>query len=135
MVFLILYVDDILLIGNDKKSMTMVKEWLASQFQMKIWDRQAMFLGFKLFVIARIDFWLYLRQRTLTRFLSGIACKTPRKVIYHPGMEYTFLRKNVLRLLRGRGYEVLSLCIYCWKFDVHYAMYKTGYLLCYRNCE
>ena len=33
MVFLILYVDDILLIGNDKKSMTMVKEWLASQFK------------------------------------------------------------------------------------------------------
>ncbi|KAL0537654.1 hypothetical protein IC582_026637 [Cucumis melo] len=33
--FLILYVDDILLIGNDVGHLTDIKEWLATQFQMK----------------------------------------------------------------------------------------------------
>ena len=33
-VFLILYVDDILLIGNDVTSLSRVKNWLAEQFQM-----------------------------------------------------------------------------------------------------
>ena len=47
-VFLILYVDDILLIGNDKKSMTMVKEWLASQFQMKDLGEASYVLGIQI---------------------------------------------------------------------------------------
>ena len=35
MVFLVLYVDDILLIGNEVKILSDVKTWLANQFQMK----------------------------------------------------------------------------------------------------
>ena len=34
-VFLVLYVDDILLIGNDVETLSNVKKWLAEQFQMK----------------------------------------------------------------------------------------------------
>ena len=34
-VFLVIYVDDILLIGNNVESLSKVKNWLASQFQMK----------------------------------------------------------------------------------------------------
>ena len=34
-VFLVLYVDDILLIGNNKEKLTEVKNWLAERFQMK----------------------------------------------------------------------------------------------------
>ena len=35
MVFLVLYVDDILLIGNYVETLSNVKKWLAEQFQMK----------------------------------------------------------------------------------------------------
>ena len=35
MIFLLLYVDDILLIGNDIGSLTAIKVWLAKQFDMK----------------------------------------------------------------------------------------------------
>ena len=35
MVFMILYVDDILLIGNDVGLLSLVKIWLSTQFQMK----------------------------------------------------------------------------------------------------
>ena len=34
-VFMILYVDDILLIGNDVGLLSLVKIWLSTQFQMK----------------------------------------------------------------------------------------------------
>ena len=34
-VFLVLYVDDILLIGNDVETLSNVKKWLVKQFQMK----------------------------------------------------------------------------------------------------
>ena len=34
-VFLVLYVNDILLIGNDVVFLSKVKNWLANQFQMK----------------------------------------------------------------------------------------------------
>ena len=34
-VFLVLYIDDILLIGNDVETLLNVKKWLAEQFQMK----------------------------------------------------------------------------------------------------
>ncbi|KAL0559361.1 hypothetical protein IC582_003970 [Cucumis melo] len=42
--FLVLYVDDILLIGNDVGHLTEIKEWLATQFQMKDLGMQNMFL-------------------------------------------------------------------------------------------
>ena len=47
-VFLVLYVDDILLIGNDVETLSNVKKWLAEQFQMKDLEKQAIFLGSKL---------------------------------------------------------------------------------------
>ena len=34
-IFMILYVDDILLIGNDVGLLSLVKIWLSTQFQMK----------------------------------------------------------------------------------------------------
>ena len=34
-VFMILYIDDILLIGNDVRLLSLVKIWFSTQFQMK----------------------------------------------------------------------------------------------------
>ena len=46
--FLVLYVDDILLIGNDVRVMPLVKIWLASQFDMKDLGEASYILGIKL---------------------------------------------------------------------------------------
>ena len=46
--FLVLYVDDILLIGNDVEVMSSVKIWLSSQFDMKDLDEANFILGIKL---------------------------------------------------------------------------------------
>ena len=47
-VFLVLYVDDILLIGNDKKVLSDVKGWLHKQFGMKDLGEANYILGIKL---------------------------------------------------------------------------------------
>ena len=47
-VFLILYVDDILLIGNDKESMNDIKDWLSRNFQMKDLGNASYVLGIQI---------------------------------------------------------------------------------------
>ena len=47
-IFLVLYVDDILLIGNDIGVMSSVKVWLLSQFDMKDLGEANFILGIKL---------------------------------------------------------------------------------------
>ncbi len=44
--FLVLYVDDILLMGNDIGMLTTIKVWLSNTFSMKDLGRQPIFLGF-----------------------------------------------------------------------------------------
>ena len=46
--FLVLYVDDILLIGNDVGTMSSIKVWLSSQFSMKDMGEASYILGIKL---------------------------------------------------------------------------------------
>ena len=47
--FLVLYVDDILLIGNDVGAMSSIKIWLSSYFAMKDLGEASYILGIKLF--------------------------------------------------------------------------------------
>ena len=47
-VFLVLYVEDILLIGNDVGVLSSVKVWLSSQFDMKDLGEDSHILGIKL---------------------------------------------------------------------------------------
>ena len=53
--FLVLYVDDILLIGNDVGVMSSVKFWLSNQFDIKDLRKANFILGIKLGEIARIE--------------------------------------------------------------------------------
>ena len=48
MVFSVLYVDDILLIGNDVDILSTVKKWLAEKFQMKYLGEASYILGIQI---------------------------------------------------------------------------------------
>ena len=61
--FLVLYVDDILLIGNEVGVMSSVKVWLSSQFDMKDLD-EANF-------ILRIKLWRYRKNKMLGLSQAG----------------------------------------------------------------
>ena len=47
MAFLVLYVDDILLIGNNVEMLSSIKAWLFKQFEMKDLGEVAYILGIK----------------------------------------------------------------------------------------
>ena len=47
-VFFVLYVDDILLIGNDVGTLSSIKVWLTTQFEMKDLGEARHILGIKL---------------------------------------------------------------------------------------
>ena len=48
-VFLVLYVDDILLIGNDIPMLTIVKIWLSKKFSLKDLGEASFILGIKIY--------------------------------------------------------------------------------------
>ena len=58
-VFLILYVDDILIIGNDVGSLTSVKMWLTKQFQMKDLGEASYVLGILYTILLK--YFVYVR--------------------------------------------------------------------------
>ena len=78
-VFLLLYVDDILLIGNDVGSLSSVKVWLSNQFDMKDLGEASHILGIKL---MRKECWAYLTHPISVKFCPGTACKIPRRNLF-----------------------------------------------------
>ena len=67
-VFLVLYVDDILLIGNDVGVLYSVKVWLSSQFDMKDLGEASHMLGLSFYGIASKECGAYHRLLILIRF-------------------------------------------------------------------
>ena len=95
--FLVLYVDDILLIGNDVGAMSSIKLWLSSHFAMKDLGEASYILGIKLFR-GRKKRYLGLSQvNYITRSWLGLACKIPRKGFHFLDMEFISLNKCVLK--------------------------------------
>ena len=77
--FLVLYVDDILLIGNSRKFLEEVKEYLNGQFSMKDLGEAAYILGIKIYR-DRPNLLLALSQRTyIDKILKGSVWITPRE--------------------------------------------------------
>ena len=82
-IFLVLSVDDILLIGNDVGVMLFVKVWLSSQFDMKDLDEANFILGIKL--------WRYQKNRMLglsqvgyiDKVLEWFSMQNSNKILLH----------------------------------------------------
>ena len=100
---MVLYVDDILLIGNDVEKLSNVKKWLAEQFQMKDLGEASYVLGIQI-IRDRRNKLLALSQasyidKVLARFLMQ---NIPRRVFYRPDMELPSPRSSVLRHLKRK---------------------------------
>ena len=66
-VFLVLYVDDILLIRNDVETLSNVKKWLAKQFQMKDLGEACYILGIQIIRDRKNKLWHCLKHLILIR--------------------------------------------------------------------
>ena len=133
--FLVLYVDDILLIGNDVGVMSSVKIWLSSQFDMKDLGEAKFILGIKLWWDYK-NRMLGLSQVGYKDKVNGLACKTPRKDCFLLDMEFLCLMTKGLRLLRKKiwwdkfpmllQWEVS--CIPCFVLD-HISVIQLAWLV------
>ena len=56
-IFLVLYMDDILFIGNDIPAMQGIKVWLSSQFSMNNLGKASYILGMRIYRIDQGSFW------------------------------------------------------------------------------
>ena len=93
-VFLILYVDDILLIGNDVGTLV----WLLGQFDMKDLGKASHILGIKLLRDHQKECWAYPRHPISIRFLPDSACKILRKDLFLSELEVLYQLISILRL-------------------------------------
>lgn len=88
LVFLVLYVDDILLIGNDMGVLSSVKVWLSGQFDMKDLGKASHILGIKLLLVDKIltRFSMHNSKKGFLPFKHGISLskdqcpKTPEEI-------------------------------------------------------
>ena len=63
-VILSLYIDDILLTGNNKEMIDTAKKWLSSNFEMKDMGEASYVLGVKIVRDRAKRFWVYLKRLT-----------------------------------------------------------------------
>lgn len=98
--FLVLYVDDILLIGNDVGYLTDIKKWLAMQFQMKDLGDAQYVLGIQI-VRNRKNKTLAMSQASyIDKMLSRYKMQNSKKGRCRTDMEFICQRNNVLRHLK-----------------------------------
>ena len=135
MVFLVLYVDDILLMRDNVKLLTELKDWLATQFKIKDLGNANYVLGIQIFR-DRESKTLALSQvayinKVFTRFLM----KSYKKGLMPTFIKLFYRRSSVQRHRSKRGHKTCTICISSWKFDVRNAMYQTRHLLRSESCE
>ena len=115
MVFLVLYVDDILLIGNDVGALSAVKVWLSHNFDMKDLGEVSYIVGIKL-MRDRKNRMLILSQAA---YIDKMLVKFAMHFSYLSGMELLFLWISVL----GRANETGALCFCSGKSHVCYTVH------------
>ena len=81
-VFLVLYVDDILLIGNDVRMLSSVKVYFSTQFDIKDLGEASHILEPSLCEIARKGCWAYPKLPISIMFLSGLAHRILRNDLF-----------------------------------------------------
>ena len=84
--FLVLYVDDILLIGNDVGMLSTVKVWLANNFDMKDLGEERYILGIKLLRNQKQEIMGLSQDTYIKKVLSRFLWITLRRACYPSGI-------------------------------------------------
>ena len=99
---LVLYVDDILLIGNHVGVMSSVKIWLSSQFDMKDLGEANFILGIKLWRDRKNKMLGLSQIGYINKVLEQFRMQTPRNDYFLLDMEFLYLMTKGLRLKRKK---------------------------------
>ena len=99
-VFFILYMDDILLIGNDVGKLSEVKVWLAKQFDMKDLGEAAYVLGIQIFRDRKNKYLALSQASYIDKMLVRYVMQDSKKGMLPFVLEFTSLRSSLPRLLK-----------------------------------
>ena len=129
--FLILYVDDILIIGNDIPTLQSVKAWLSSCFSMKDLGEAAYILGVKIYR-DRSRRLLGLSQSTyIDKVLKRFSMEESKKGILAYKTRHISFKGNVsFNATRKRANESNPICFGYWIDHVCHDMYSTRLVVC-----
>ena len=101
-VFLVLYVDDILLIGNNVAKLSDVKNWLAEQFQMKDLGNASYVLGIQILRDRKNKLLALSQAAYVDKVLARFSMQNSKKGSCRPDMEFLFLNSSVRRHRKKR---------------------------------
>ena len=123
--FLVLYVDDILLIGNDIGVMSLVKVWLSSQFDMKDLGEANFILGIKLWRDCKNKILGLSQTRYIDKVLEQFSMQNSKKglLLFRHGVPLSDDQRS--KTLE----EVNMMRQVSYASTVGSLMYATGYLL------
>ena len=96
--FLVLYVDDILLIGNDVGKLSEVKVWLAEQFDMKDLGEAAYILVIQIFRDRKNQTLSLSQASYIDKVMDRFSMQDSKRAKHPLGMESHSLRTSLPRL-------------------------------------
>ena len=116
--FLVLYVDDILLIGNDVRAMSSIKVWLSSHFAMKDLGEASYILGIKLFRDRKKRLLGLSQVNYIDKILARFSMQDSKKG-FSPFRHGVHLSNQMCpKTQENRENEKFSLCLNCRKSHV-----------------
>ena len=135
-VFLVLYVDDILLISNDVATLQEIKVWLSSQFTMKDLGEASYILGMKIYR-DRSRRLLGLSQSTyIDTVLKRFSMENSKKGYLSIGHGITLSKKDCTTTPEEREHTSrIFICLSYGFYHVCYDMYKTRHGTLTRDSE
>ena len=102
-IFLVLYVDDILLIENDKHVLSDVKSWLHKQFDMKDLGEANYILGIKVLRDRKNKLLALSQASYIDKILAKFNMENSKRGSLPSDMEFIFLRSNHQKLLKRKN--------------------------------
>ena len=103
MVFLILYVDNILFIGNNFEMLSKVKIQLATQFQMKDLEESQYVLGIKIIRDRNNKIIAFSQENYIDSILSKYNMQDSKKDLHLLDMKSIFFKTSVLIQLKRKN--------------------------------
>ena len=132
-IFLILYVDNILLIRNNVLMLQSVKTWLSQKSSMKDLDEASYILGIKIYGDRSKRILALLQFRYIDFMLKGFNMNRCKRVYLFMSHDIHLSKKISPKTPEERENKHNSLCFDCGIYYICYAMYQAWCRLCSRH--
>ena len=134
-IILLLYVDDMLIVGSGIEKINNLKKQLSKQFAMKDLGAAKQILGMRI-IRDKANGTLKLSQSEYVKKVLSRFNMNEAKPVSTLGQSFQTKQRTVTEDRRRKGpYEQGALCLNYWQLDVCYGVYKARHCTCSGSCE